>query len=415
MNRVSRRVALTLTLATGALCGAAPSALAARVKVDPIISQASEGLPIGHQMSFIADQGEANAVTVTDVAGVVTIRDAVAPVVAPIGCQQVDPRAVTCRPSSGPIKVVVALGDNDDSLSLNTAADGTIVDGGPGNDVLVGGPGDDSLDGDIGNDLIAGGAGDDLLEPGLGGDVLHGGEGSDSAVYTARELPVSIDLSLPRADGATDAADSLTSVEGAIGGNGKDVLTGNDGPNRLEGNIGNDRITGRGGADELIGSEGADQIDAGAGDDLIDLSNVVEEDEGEDGEFTVDESNDRVRCGSGFDRVLLPEVGDRLADCELAEFAFIVLRTSSVRVTRRHVTVRVSEVNKGPRQRIWITIKRGGRTSLLGRSEPRKRAGTARIRLNSNGLKLFRDGREHKIRLGDDFDPDAGITATVGR
>jgi len=415
MNRVSHRVALTLTLATGALCGAAPSALAARVTVGPIISQASKGLPIGDQMSFIADQGEANAVTVTDVAGVVTIRDAVAPVVAPIGCQQVDPRAVTCRPSSGPIKVVVALRDNNDSLSLNTAADGTIVDGGPGNDVLVGGPGDDSLDGEIGNDLIAGGAGDDLLEPGLGSDVLHGGEGSDSAVYTARELPVSIDLSLLQADGATDAADSLTSVEGAIGGNGKDVLTGNDGPNRLEGNIGNDRITGRSGADELIGSEGADQIDAGAGDDLIDLSNV-EEDAGEDGEFAVDGSNDRVRCGSGFDRVLLPEVGDRLAsDCELAEFAFIVLRTSSVRVTRRHVTVRVSEVNKGPRQRIWITIKRGGHTSLLGRSEPRKRAGTARIRLNSNGLKLFRDGREHKIRLGDDFDPDAGITATVGR
>ena len=50
MNRVSHRVALTLTLATGALCGAAPSALAARVTVGPITPQASKGLPIGDQM-----------------------------------------------------------------------------------------------------------------------------------------------------------------------------------------------------------------------------------------------------------------------------------------------------------------------------------------------------------------------------
>lgn len=417
MDRFAHRAPLTLALAVAALCCAAPSALAATVGFTPRLGEGESPPVIGHQMAYLAAPGEVNAVSVTESAGAVTIRDAALALAAPAGCQQLDPRAVTCPPSAGPLKVAVALTDGNDSASLSTSIDGVNVDGGSGNDVLVGGAGDDILDGETGNDLLVGAAGNDLLEPGLGSDVLAGGEGSDSAVYTARGLPVSLDLAMARADGATDPADALSSIEGAISGDGEDALTGDGGPNRLDSGIGADRLTGGDGSDELIGGEGSDQIDAGGGDDDVDLSVFESEAESVDVlNRAADQRADRVRCGSGRDRVVLPDVLDSLAsDCELVLFDFIAVRQSGMRVTRRHLLVRVAAVVAGSRQRIWLTIKRGGHTSLLGRSEPRRRAGTARIRLNSNGLRLFRDGRKHRIRIGDELDPDTGFIVKVGR
>jgi Ca2+-binding RTX toxin-like protein len=53
------------------------------------------------------------------------------------------------------------------------------VDGGDGNDRLIGGSGPDMLIGGPGNDLLAGQGGDDTLFGGLGTDDLHGGAGND--------------------------------------------------------------------------------------------------------------------------------------------------------------------------------------------------------------------------------------------
>lgn len=82
-------------------------------------------------------------------------------------------------------------GGGDDNIVGNAANDylygGTGDDrlvGADGNDVLVGGPGNDQLYGDsssvqIGDDVLVGGPGEDLLEGGLGNDILDGGSERD--------------------------------------------------------------------------------------------------------------------------------------------------------------------------------------------------------------------------------------------
>ncbi len=52
-------------------------------------------------------------------------------------------------------------------------------EGGPGNDVVYGDRGNDTLRGNAGNDRLYGGIGDDALEGGEGDDLLSGGFGSD--------------------------------------------------------------------------------------------------------------------------------------------------------------------------------------------------------------------------------------------
>lgn len=410
------RVGLTLALAVTALCGAASGAPAATLTLTPKLSDSETPTVIGHAVQFMAGAGEANVVTVTEAGGVVTIREATFGLVAPTGCQQVDPRAVTCSPTAGPLTVEVLLGDANDRATLTTSMDGVLVDGGENDDVLLGGAGDDELGGDIGNDFVSGGPGNDLLGPGRGSDVLNGGEGADRVVYTGRGVGVDVDLSVPRADGSSDPVDVLSSIEGAIGGSGKDVLRGDAGPNSIDGNIGDDQLLGGDGPDQLIGWLGRDRINAGAGDDIIDLSIVEPPPESEVPSYAVDQRSDRVICGPGRDLVVLPDVTDGLAsDCELVAFDLLVLRLQSVRLTRRHLVVSVASRVRGSRQRIWLTVKRGNHTTLLGRSSPRRRTGLARIPLNRLGLELFDDRRKHKVRIGDELDPDAGVSVKVGR
>jgi Ca2+-binding RTX toxin-like protein len=77
------------------------------------------------------------------------------------------------------------------SLLVNAAAGNDVVDvhslsipttlnGGAGNDRLIGGRGKDVINGDAGNDLLVGNAGDDSLSGGDGRDLLIGGAGADS-------------------------------------------------------------------------------------------------------------------------------------------------------------------------------------------------------------------------------------------
>jgi Ca2+-binding RTX toxin-like protein len=70
------------------------------------------------------------------------------------------------------------LGSGNDSV---TGAGGDeVVDGGAGNDTLLGNMGRDSLTGGAGDDLIDGGADNDTLAGGEGNDTLHGAGGSDT-------------------------------------------------------------------------------------------------------------------------------------------------------------------------------------------------------------------------------------------
>lgn len=63
-------------------------------------------------------------------------------------------------------------------MALNTRS--LELDGGPGNDELIGGNGRDEIDGAAGDDTITGRGGRDELEGGIGNDRLFGGKGRDT-------------------------------------------------------------------------------------------------------------------------------------------------------------------------------------------------------------------------------------------
>ena len=68
-------------------------------------------------------------------------------------------------------KLVVNGGAGDDAL-IATGPTGVTLDGGDGDDILIGGDGDDVLIGGPGDDVLIGGAGNDVLDPGDGDNVV---------------------------------------------------------------------------------------------------------------------------------------------------------------------------------------------------------------------------------------------------
>ena len=185
------------------------------------------------------------------------------------------------------------------SLNSGTGDDGGAADGPPGaRDTTVavqnvdGGSGDDILVGSDETNELSGGDGDDLIQGGLGADVLLGGPGRDTVSYADRSVPVTVTLDGAVNDGAAGENDFVApDVEAVIGGSADDQLTGGDGNDALQGGDGNDSISGRGGADLLAGDAGDDQIDAR------------------------DNAMDTVDCGPGTDSVSADAV-DALTGCE---------------------------------------------------------------------------------------------------
>ena len=58
------------------------------------------------------------------------------------------------------------------------------INGGNGNDLLVGGTGNDTINGGNGDDNLDGGTGNDTLIGGSGNDLLTGGKGADTFVLS---------------------------------------------------------------------------------------------------------------------------------------------------------------------------------------------------------------------------------------
>ena len=178
--------------------------------------------------------------------------------------------------------------------TLEGGAGNDWLKGGEDNDTLKGGSGNDMLDGGEQSDgagrtaaatvaeddqdeateraanrsldrfdqMLEGGAGDDTL---MGGEVaqeLDGGTGVDTVDYTGTGTTgqdgVTITLDsrgnfVGAADAEADAAgDMLISIENLIGGDGSDTLVGNSGRNVLGGGGGTNVLTGGGGADTFL-------------------------------------------------------------------------------------------------------------------------------------------------------------------
>ncbi|MFN3361729.1 MAG: Calx-beta domain-containing protein [Pseudanabaenaceae cyanobacterium] len=124
-----------------------------------------------------------------------------------------------------------------------------IINGTPGNDVLVGTPEDDVINGLDGNDVISGLEGNDQLDGGAGNDSIAGNQGNDSIF-----------------GGAGD--DTLYGGQGndlVIGEAGNDIIGGDAGTNTLTGGVGRDRF--------ILTTAGTAIItDFFAGDDSLGLS-----------------------------------------------------------------------------------------------------------------------------------------------
>jgi Ca2+-binding RTX toxin-like protein len=147
-----------------------------------------------------------------------------------------------------------------DASAVATIA--TVLDGGDGNDTLMGGALGDRISGGVGNDVVNAGDGDDTVDGNAGNDTLEGGAGTDIIEVTSGGNQTITAIST-----VGSSTDEYSGFEGAL-------LMGDDGPNVLDASLAtlNVTILGGGGDDTLIGGLGDDSIDGGDGTDVLTLA-----------------------------------------------------------------------------------------------------------------------------------------------
>ena len=208
--------------------------------------------------------------------------------------------------------------------TLTTAATLTI-DGGAGDDIIVGGPGADHLIGNEGNDRLTGAPGADDVDGGNGNDVMiwNNGDGNDTndgdagadqvlitngaaddqmkvsplaggrTLFERANNPFTVDIGTSENLAITSFSgnDTLETVAGVTlpmtvdAGPGDDTITTGDGADVVQGGDGDDTLNGGAGGDRILGNPGNDVINAGAGDDTLVWNNGDGTDDmnGEDG------------------------------------------------------------------------------------------------------------------------------------
>ncbi|MBP7670094.1 MAG: cadherin-like domain-containing protein [Ferrovibrio sp.] len=133
-----------------------------------------------------------------------------------------------------------------------------------------------SIEGAIGstyNDTLTGDGGDNYLEGYSGSDTINGGSGVDIVGYRFSNAAVTVDLSSNTVSGGHATGDVISNMEGIVGSDYADTLTGSGGDNFIEGGAGADTINGGAGTDTLsykLSGPGIDgvtgvTVDLGAG------------------------------------------------------------------------------------------------------------------------------------------------------
>jgi Ca2+-binding RTX toxin-like protein len=301
------------------------------------------------------------------------------------GCTQDDPSYAAHCPM--PAKIRLELGDGDDSNGFGSSfpqnvqvdiyggdgkdviqtygSNGTLLDGGAGNDTLkgwdtnetlLGGPGDDEINGSGGADHIEGGDGNDSIAPDTyhdpASDYVDGGPGMDvvddwTIPSDDYNPPISVSMDGVANDGRPGEADNVVNVEkieshvsGTLaGGPGDDIFTVyanlDEGNSALIGNAGNDRLTagdyqdtldGGPGNDVLIGGLGNDTITGGPGQDTINGDATASTcglysckiPFGNDTINARDGEVDTIDCGVGQDTAVVDPV-DVVSSCETVD------------------------------------------------------------------------------------------------
>ncbi|KYO51830.1 hypothetical protein AUP44_07810 [Tistrella mobilis] len=214
---------------------------------------------------------------------------------------------------------VIDGGDGFDTLSLQNAAAGVLVDlaagqvgygdyrgfttgatidtisgiekvvGSTNSDTVVA-SGDTTFEGGDGTDLYFASTGIDTVDGGADGDTVAFGSMTDLSVTEG----VDIDLSTSTFLGALAAGDSYTSIERFVGSIADDRMVGGDGDDFLQDHFlyaemdtGNDHLEGRGGDDTLAGLSGDDIMLGGDGDDLLGDAGGTDLIDGGDGNDTL--------------------------------------------------------------------------------------------------------------------------------
>ena len=189
--------------------------------------------------------------------------------------------------------VVNGLDGNDtiDASALTPGQISLVIDGGAGNDTIIGSAGNDRLIGGDGNDVIRGGAGNDVAllgagddryvwNPGDGSAVVEGQDGVDTLAFNGSSAgeTITIPANGPRVLVTRDVGAVTMDVSGVeniviSAGSGDDVIIAGNGlaaltSLTLDGGAGNDTITGGDGNDRLIGGDGDDTVTGGRGNDV---------------------------------------------------------------------------------------------------------------------------------------------------
>jgi Ca2+-binding RTX toxin-like protein len=114
------------------------------------------------------------------------------------------------------------------------------------------------LDGGLGNDNMMGGAGNDTYVISAAGDIINEGGYLDSDDVVRTSIAVNLTT---LGGGAIEHAILLgTAAIKAIGNNADNELTGNNGANLLDGGIGADMLTGGKGGDTYVVDNVGDQV-----------------------------------------------------------------------------------------------------------------------------------------------------------
>jgi Ca2+-binding RTX toxin-like protein len=192
---------------------------------------------------------------------------------------------VTAYTKSAITAIKVNCGDGNDTVSV-TGKIGiqTTMDGGNGNDALLGGDKADKLIGGEGNNSLSGAGGNDRLVAGSGIDSINGGDGNDTIIpdsgtdaddlliggpgndtvdYSTSTNPVHLEPGLePKATTVNDfiGPDIETIIGSAFG----DIIIDHTNvPLSISGGGGNDTLFGAGDGDTLDGGDGNDNLSLG--------------------------------------------------------------------------------------------------------------------------------------------------------
>jgi len=293
------------------------------------------------EVTFSGGAGEANAVVFAfEGPDRIRISDSGAPLTTlHPDCVAAGPDLICEWPGAERMEVIVELNDGNDSVNLPSWVNVNVVEGGPGNDNIVadvflrGGPGDDRMEairgafmeGGGGDDVMLGGPGWEIFEGGPGNDTLRGfggvddlrGDGGDDILVGGLGFDITWargrNLRLTPTALVGEGTDTLSSIQFVYldGGGANNVINARtfDGDTRINAFGGDDVIVGGLGRDLILAGPGNDRVAGGPGRDTLWGS------AGADLLLSRDGLRDGVFAGRGQDRARLDRI-DRSANIE---------------------------------------------------------------------------------------------------